>query len=96
MKKLILAAVLTMLAGSTAFAQSYDPELGTANIAPAPDGMFAYRSNNRSNAYNAYAQAPGSTTMRSPSRVVGFDGAIKDDPDLNIVFQLHREAQEGW
>jgi hypothetical protein len=58
--------------------------------------MFAYRSNDRSNAYNAYAQAPGATAVRSRGRVTGFDGAIEADPDPNIQFQLHREAQEGW
>jgi hypothetical protein len=95
MKKLILAAVLATLAGSTAFAQSYNPSFGTANIAPVyRGGSFAYGANDSS--YGAYAQATGSAAIRSPHTLKGFDGTIEGDPDLNIVFQLHREAEEGW
>jgi hypothetical protein len=46
--------------------------------------------------YGAYAQATGSAAIRSPHTLKGFDGTIEGDPDLNIVFQLHREAEEGW
>jgi hypothetical protein len=70
MKKLILAAVLATLAGSTAFAQSYNPGYGTANIAPVytpanPEDTFAYAPTGRvraADANSAYAQRP----VRSP------------------------------
>ena len=91
MKKLILAAVLATLAGSTAFAQSYNPQYGTGNVLP-----FAYAPTDRSSAISAYAQETGSVAMSSPRDVVRFDGAIGGDPDPNIRFQLRREAQEGW
>jgi hypothetical protein len=91
MKKLILAAVLATLAGSTAFAQSYNPQYGTGNVLP-----FAYAPTDRSSANSAYAQETGSVATRPPHRVTGFNGAIKGDPDPNIAFQLHRDAQEGW
>jgi hypothetical protein len=100
MKKLILAAVLATLAGSTAFAQPYNPGFGTANIAPVytpanPGGAFAYAASDRSSANSAYAQEIDSIVTRSPRRMTRFDGAIEGDPDPNIAFQLHREAQEG-
>jgi len=104
MKKLILAAVLATLAGSSAFAQSYNPGYGTANIAPVytpanPEGAFSYAPAGRvraADANSAYAQATGSIGMRSQHGLVGFDSAVEGDPDPNIAFQLHREAQEGW
>jgi hypothetical protein len=91
MKTLILAAVLATLAGSTAFAQSYNPQYGTGNVLP-----FAYAPADRSSANSAYAQETGSVATRSPHSMTGFGGAIVDDPDPNIRFQLRREAQEGW
>ena len=48
MKKLILAAALAAALGAPAFAQSYNPELGTANIAPVVSSQQAT---------SAYAQA---------------------------------------
>ena len=59
-KTLVAAAVVTVIAAS-AFAQSYDPDLGSGNIAnivvsptsPAPAAITYLRGS------NAYAQAPG-------------------------------------
>ena len=100
MKKLIVAVVLATLAGTTAFAQSYNPDCGSANIAPVytpvnPNRAFAYRTNDRGGGYGAFAQVTGSVATGSPDRIIGFDGAIEGDPDPNIRFQLRREAQEG-
>ncbi|HEY1473992.1 MAG TPA: hypothetical protein VGF53_07915 [Pseudolabrys sp.] len=95
MKKLILAAVLATLAGSTAFAQSYNPGYGSANIAPVYHGGSLGHGANDSGR-GAYALATGPVTARSPRAIIGFDGAVENDPDPNIRFQLRREAQEGW
>ena len=108
MKKMILAAVLATLAGSTAFAQSYSGSTGTGNIAPNvtaanPDGVFRYpvqhsaRVANTRSANQAYAQAPGRDVTGSVgSRASSVEFYKGTDPDQNIAFQLHREEQEGW
>jgi hypothetical protein len=49
MKVLILAAFVTTVIGASAFAQSYDPDLGTGNIVPPVTNTGAA---------SAYAQAP--------------------------------------
>ena len=51
LKKLVMGAALAALLGTTALAQSYDPDEGTGNVNPpvaslqgqqAPDSAFAY------------------------------------------------------
>jgi opacity protein-like surface antigen len=108
MKKMILAAVLAILASTSAFAQSWSSNYGSGNIAPNvtaanPDGVFRYPfrhnarvAHNRS-AHEAYAQAPerdmtGSVDSGATTREF-YKGT---DPDPNIRFELHREEQEGW
>jgi hypothetical protein len=49
MKVLILATFITTVIGATAFAQSYDPDMGTGNVGPPVANMGAV---------GAYAQAP--------------------------------------
>ncbi len=62
MKKLILASILAVLAGTPAFAQAYNSSYGSGNIAPNvtpdnPTGVFRYKSaDDSANANSAYAQ----------------------------------------
>ena len=89
MKKIIAAAALATALAGPAFAQSYDPDLGSGNIAaqvtvPAP--------RLRLDAGSAYAQVPyGAPVVK---RFVGHTGAATD-PDPNIRFQLNRESLQG-
>ncbi len=91
MKTLMIAAAFATLIGSSAFAQSYDPDMGSANIVAAPYAYTPVSGN------EAFAQAPVNQVSVRPSRpIVNFDGAVESDPDRNIRFELRREAQEGW
>jgi len=89
MRTIIAAAALATIVASPAFAQSYDPSVGSGNIAPrvtAPAPRVLYRG-----AHGAFAQVP----YRAP---VGhsFNGNRRSfDPDPNIQFQLNREAEQG-
>ena len=82
MKKLITAAALATVLVSPALAQSYHPDIGSGNIVPSP-----------------YAQAPRVAPHAAFARVnrgvVMPDGAVAQDPDRNIRFELNREAEEG-
>ena len=83
MKNLVTAVALATLIASPAFAQSYDPDLGTGNIAPAP---YAH---NRS---SAFARAPrGEVVSQRSNAVTDENGQVQADPDLNIRSQLQRE-----
>jgi hypothetical protein len=88
MKKLITAAALATVLVSPALAQAYNPDLGTGNIVPNP--------------YAQEAQAPHGASHGSLAAharvnrgVVMPDGAVAQDPDRNIRFELNREAEEG-
>jgi hypothetical protein len=92
MKKLITAAALATVLASPALAQSYDPDIGSGNIAP-PVYAQAPRS-----AYDAFASVPDNglgASARVNHGSVMPDGAAARDPDPNIQFQLNREAEEG-
>ena len=60
-KFLALVALATVLA-SPAFAQSYDPDLGTGNIAPVPSGQTAWTNG----AAGAFARVPGTDQWFAP------------------------------
>jgi hypothetical protein len=105
MKKLIIATALAALIGSPALAQSYDPSIGSGNIASPPNAVpapwAAYRNNN-----GAYARDTRSTrSTRStrgpvtrgpfasgatPQRDIWNGYPVRIDPDPNIQFQLNR------
>jgi len=99
MKKLIMAAALATVLASPAFAQAYDPDVGSGNIAPnysvepgndADHAAFARvhpRVLRHRGDLDAFARVGGG--------VVTPDGAVARDPDPNIQFQLNREAEEG-
>jgi hypothetical protein len=93
MKKLITAAALATVLVSPALAQSYDPDIGSGNIAPpayahAPRGAYH-------GSLGAFARVDGGVITRNHRGVVMPDGAVATDPDANIRFQLNREAEEG-
>ena len=97
MKKiLILLAALGFV--SPAFGQSYDPSVGSGNIAPAQSTLQpVYRGDPA-----AFARvAPGASHRRGPRSVVqGPNTSVHDeyghvigaDPDPNVRFQLYRDA----
>jgi hypothetical protein len=88
MKNLVAALALATLVASPAFAQSYDPDVGTGNIAHAPYGGTA-------GAANAFAQVPRAYATSPRSDVVTDEGGhVQADPDLNIRTQLLRENNE--
>jgi hypothetical protein len=93
MKRLLTTmAVLTVIA-TPALAQSYDPDVGSGNIAPSY-GQTARRSVNH-DARSAFARVLAGATV-SPNAVYDEQGnLVGADPDPNIRFQLHREAEEG-
>jgi hypothetical protein len=89
MKRFIIATALAAAIASPAFAQSYDPSVGSGNIAPkvvaqAPQ-LKLY------NALGAYAQVGGDRVIVEAPRGLGSFA----DPDANIGFQLNREAEQG-
>ena len=88
MKKLIAAAALASVLVSPAFAQSYDPSVGSGNLAPQINTQ-AFRSQARATlqgALGAYAQVHRGT----PVHVIR-----RGDPDPNIQLQLQRESLQG-
>ena len=99
MKMLAAAVALAALVASPAFAQSYDPDLGTGNVAPTSDDP-AYVAAPNQGAFGAFARVPeGGHTSRSHRAAAAvydlqgnFYGA---DPDPNIRLQLRRESEEG-
>jgi hypothetical protein len=107
MKFLVAAAVaLATLVASPAFAQSYDPDLGSGNIAPPSDdpnytagvyqgGYNAFAWSPAQGGYGAFAQVPAGRHFRTPSAIYGLDGRIYNDPDPNIRSQLRRESEQG-
>src|SRR5215216_7665132 len=97
MKNILLVAT-ALLVTSPAFAQSYDPWVGSGNIARAPSAPPAvYRGGE-----GAFARvAPSATHRRGPSAAVQapnypvydeYGHYVGADPDPNIRFQLHRDA----
>jgi hypothetical protein len=65
MKKTLLATTAFLLTAAPAFAQSYDPDIGSGNITPYSDNLNRSHPNPdlnvgaAYNAYGSYAQAPG-------------------------------------
>ena len=91
MKTTIAAVLLATVIASPAFAQSYDPDLGSGNLvgqSAAPVLHF----NLNSKAHGAYARVGNEAPVIRRS----FDGNyVGTDPDQNIRFQLNREAEHG-
>jgi hypothetical protein len=93
MKKVILVAAALVMA-SPAFAQSYNPDIGSGNIAPDPAAPTVFQ-----RAEGAYARVvPGTSRGRAviaPTTTAVHDEygrVIGADPDPNIRLQLRRGA----
>jgi hypothetical protein len=63
MKKLMLTVALASIIASPGLAQSYDPDIGTGNIAAQIEAPAA-----QSNAQAAYARVPAGTAVRHVNR----------------------------
>jgi hypothetical protein len=96
--KTILLVATALTVASPAFAQSYDPSVGSGNIARAQSApQPVYRG-----AEGAFARvAPGATHRRAPHAAVQeptypvydeYGHYVGADPDPNVRFQLHRDA----
>jgi hypothetical protein len=104
MKTMLLAAAALFIA-APAFAQSYDPEVGSGNIAPAQAAPVyqgahgAYQG--AQGAQGAYARVPTGTRVpgaripgASPAPNAVYDehnNVIGADPDPNVRLQLQRD-----
>jgi hypothetical protein len=87
MKKTIAALALATVVASPALAQSYDPSVGTGNIAPqasVPQVKLDM------GAHSAYAQVRHGAV----NQFVDHSGGATD-PDPSIRFQLNRESEQG-
>jgi hypothetical protein len=95
--RFLAAMALATAISSPALAQSYDPDLGTGNVAPAPT---AYA--DTASGANAFAQAPRAVVKHTQSEVNRSDvvtdeaGNVEADPDINIRSQLQREDNSGF
>jgi hypothetical protein len=93
MKKILAALAVATALGSPAAAQSYDPSVGSGNIAPqasAPQLRLHNRFYVPHRAQEAYAQVPHA------GRVAPFVGRRGyTDPDPSIRSQLYRESLRG-
>ena len=58
MKMLVAAVALATLVASPAFAQSYDPDVGSGNIVPQADAANYLRAPLHQNDANAFASVP--------------------------------------
>lgn len=98
MKKLLMGTALVALLASPAFAQSYDPGMGTGNIVPPPGGVFAGSTvgsnsygftarthSNRTRGFDAQAMAPAGDAVYADGRNAGAD------PDPNVRLELQKD-----
>ena len=90
MKNIIIPAVgFATVIASPAFAQSYDPSVGSGNIAPQAQTSTLHLNLHRG-AHAAYAQVPNGAA------IVHFSGRHgASDTDANLRFQLNRESLQG-
>jgi hypothetical protein len=95
--RFLAAMAIATAISSPALAQSYDPDLGTGNVAPAP---VAYADTTAG--ANAFAQAPRPVAKHTQSElnqsnvVTDEAGNVEADPDINIRSQLQREDNSGF
>jgi len=90
MKTTIAAVLLATAIASPAFAQSYDPDLGSGNLVQQrAEPTLRMRVDG---AHGAYARVGNDASVIRRS----FDNSyVGTDPDPNIRFQLNREAEHG-
>ncbi|WP_068022377.1 hypothetical protein [Rhodoplanes sp. Z2-YC6860] len=110
MKKLFATVALVTVLATPALAQSWDPDVGSGNIAPAPYGESQNGSSIYQNeGFNARAEAPRHMsrvrhaakaktlhkTSMNASDSVYFDGQnVGADPDINVRAELQRDNEE--
>jgi hypothetical protein len=94
MKTIIAALALATAIASPAFAQSYDPSVGSGNLTAQYNAPAAQQLKLHNSVLGAYARVGNGAPVvgRSIQRQDGFRAY---DPDPNIRFQLNREAEEG-
>ena len=95
--RFLAAMAIVTAIGTPALAQSYDPDLGTGNVAPAPTSYV-----DTMPGANAFAQAPRAeakhyrSELNRSDAVVNENGNVEADPDINIRSQLERENNSGF
>ena len=102
MKKLLSTIALVTVIATPALAQSWDPDVGSGNIAPAPYGENLNGSSVYQNdGFNAQAEAPRQmrrahhAAKTKVSDSVYFDGQkVGADPDINVQSELQRDNKE--
>ena len=97
MKKLLFIGALATVIASPPFAQSYDTDLGTANI-NVPSVYSQIAATGHFAAADAFASVDTKTPKagRPDGGTVEPWGAIARDPDPSIRSELNREAQESY
>ena len=91
MKKLIIGAAFATLLASPAFAQAYDPNVGSGNIVP-PPAEFAPVANSFAYAPAHTQRLYGARTQAIAPDVVQDGQYLGQDPDANVRLQLRRDA----
>lgn len=105
MKKLLTTVALVTMLATPALAQSWDPDVGSGNIAPPPYGETETGASIYQNdGFNARAEAPRHVTRShrshmsaqpKASKSVYFDGQkVGADPDRNVRAELQRDNEE--
>ena len=96
MNRFLAAVALASLVATPALAQSYDPDLGTGNIAPAP-----YAAAQTTEGLQAMAQAPRHYAPARTSSALQSDvvrdsqsNVVGADPDINIRSELQRDNRD--
>ena len=104
-KTLMLGAALAMLVAAPALAQSYNPNLGTGNIAPAAAAWQNHSNASDHEAYSPYApsqatldrlrgiRAQALPTMAN-DRVYVSGHYVGADPDPNVRLEMRRDAPD--
>jgi len=91
MKTILTAVAFATLIASPSFAQSYDPSVGSGNIAPqAQASTLQLKFHRGTRAQDAFASVPYGSRV-----IVESPRGGSTDPDANIRFQLNRESLEG-
>jgi hypothetical protein len=94
--RFLAAMAIATAIGSPALAQSYNPDVASGNVAPAPTAYTGTISG-----ADAFAQAPRAHVKHNRSElksdtVTDEAGNVEADPDLNIRSQLERENNSGF
>src|SRR5215213_712675 len=96
MNRFLAAMALAALVATPALAQSYDPDLGTGNIAPAP-----YAAAQTTEGFQAMAQVPRHYAPARESSALQSDvvrdsqgNVVGADPDINIRSELQRDNRD--